>query len=374
MGDFRLISSDDHVFEPRDLWTTRLQPKFRDRAPQIFRMDDGSDWWFLNGRNLFPVTTGSQTSVRIDDPERLTYHDVYENVRPGGYDPDERIKDMDTDGVDVSVVYTTLGLGLFSNVHDVDFLTDLFRAYNDWVAEFCSAHPKRIKGIALLNVDDLESCIKEMKRCKNLGLVGGMISSYPSESRSYLSPDYEPLWAAGQDLDMPLSLHLGSNRPMEGQAFGNLDKMSASFQTNADHWTRMSLGNIIFTGVFERYPKLMVGSIEAELSWAPHFIDRLDYTYQQRARRDIWYRFKEAMLPSQYFHRNIFLSFQEDSLGIRLRDVIGVDQLQWGSDYPHHESTWPYSRKILGEILAECTEEEKAKITGGNAARLYHLD
>ena len=374
MGDFRIISSDDHVVEPQDLWTSRLGPEYKDRAPHIVRTEDGSDWWFMNDRRLTTVTTGTQAGVRIDDPDRLTFDGVYEDIRPGGYVPDDRIKDMDIDGVDVSVIYTTVGLSLFSNVQDVDFLTDLWRAYNDWLAEFCSAYPRRLKGIALLNVDDLESCIKEMERCAKLGFIGGMISVYPAETRSYNSPEYEPLWAAAQDLDMPLSLHIGTNRPATGQEFGDLDQLTAAFQTNSDHWTRMSIAHMIFSGVFERYPKLMVGSIETELSWVPHFLDRLDYTYQQRARRDIWYRFKEAMLPSQYFHRNIFLSFQEDSLGIRLRDIIGVDKLQWGSDYPHHESTWPYSRMILDEILADCTEDEKAKIAGGNATRVYHLE
>ena len=207
-----------------------------------------------------------------------------------------------------------------------------------------------------------------------MGLIGAMISVYPPETMSYNSPVFEPLWAAAQDLDMPLSLHLGTNRPGPGQGVITGLARTPADQSNLDHWTRMSLAHMIFSGVFERYPRLQVGSVEGELSWVPHFLDMLDYTYQQRARRDIWYRFKEAMLPSHYFHRNVFLGFQEDSLGIRLRDVIGVDKLQWGSDYPHHESTWPYSQRVLEEILSDCTEEERAKIAGGNAARVYHLD
>jgi predicted TIM-barrel fold metal-dependent hydrolase len=130
---------------------------------------------------------------------------------------------------------------------------------------------------------------------------------------------------------------------------------------------------MIFSGVFERYPKLQVGAVEHELGWAPHFLNQMDYTYTQRHRREFWHRFKEDMLPSDYFHRNVFLGFQEDGLGIRLRDLIGVDNLLWGSDYPHAESTFPKSKEILDDILADCTEDEKAKIVGGNAARIYHL-
>ncbi len=131
---------------------------------------------------------------------------------------------------------------------------------------------------------------------------------------------------------------------------------------------------MIFSGVFERHPKLQIGSIEMGLSWGPHFLDRIDYTYNQRQVEFTPYRFKEDMLPSDYFHRNVFLGFQEDAVGIRLRDIIGVDSLMWGGDYPHPESTFPRSRQIIDEILMECTEEEKAKITGENAARVYNLN
>ena len=131
---------------------------------------------------------------------------------------------------------------------------------------------------------------------------------------------------------------------------------------------------MIYSGVFERYPSLKVGTVEHELSWIPHFLDRLDYNYTQRAIGDNSYRFKGDVLPSDFYHSNVFLGFQEDALGIRDRHIIGVDNLQWGADYPHPESTFPRSREILENILADCTEEEKAKIVGGNCARIYRLD
>ena len=374
MAGFPIISADDHVLEPPDLWTSRVEPEFRDRAPRIIRMDDG-DWFVVQDVKMASMGFGTQTGMRLEAPERLIQEDIHENVRPGGYIPDDRIKDMDTDGVEVSVIYPTAGFILYHKVPESDLLTSLFAAYNDWIAEFCNSYPKRLKGIGLVNTDDVELGVGELERCAKMGLAGALISSYPPEASAYNSPEYDPIWAAAQDLEMPLSLHTGSNRlgPSQKELGSGVTSTAAS-ATNNDHWTRMSLAHMIFSGVFERYPKLQVGSIELELSWVPHFLDRLDYTYQQRARRDIWYRFKEAMLPSQYFHRNVFLGFQEDSLGIRLRDIIGIDSLTWGSDYPHHESTWPYSHQVLEEILADCTEDEKAKIAGGNAARIYNLD
>jgi predicted TIM-barrel fold metal-dependent hydrolase len=130
---------------------------------------------------------------------------------------------------------------------------------------------------------------------------------------------------------------------------------------------------MIFSGVFERHPSLMLAIVEFELAWVPHVLSAMDYTYRERHDEAI-VRFGNDMIPSDFFHRNVVLSFQEDAIGIRLRDVIGVDNMMWGSDYPHSESTFPQSRKILAEILAGVPDDERAKIAGGNTARVYNFD
>jgi len=373
MPNYRVISSDNHVFEPPDLWTSRAEPGFRDRVPQLFSQEDG-DWWYCDSHRVIGLSAGAQTGVRFEEPEKLVRTTTFDQVRPGGYIPEEHMKDMDADGVDVSIVYPTVGLLLYS-VPDSALLTEIFRTYNDWLAEFCQPFPSRLKGIAMINVDDVPSGVSELERCAKMGLAGGMITVYPPEGRGYDQPEYERLWATAQDLEMPLGLHIATNRPGPGQDFAGEERnrVRSSFLANADHWVRMSLGDMVFSGVFDRFPKLQVGSVEMELSWIPHFLDRIDYTYTQRVQQDR-YRFKEDMLPSDYIHRNVFFGFQEDALGIRQRDIIGVDNLMWGSDYPHVESTFPRSQQIIEEVLADCTEEEKAKIAGGNAARVYHLD
>jgi predicted TIM-barrel fold metal-dependent hydrolase len=137
---------------------------------------------------------------------------------------------------------------------------------------------------------------------------------------------------------------------------------------------RVSLGHLILEGVFERYPRLRVGSAEHEIAWVPYFLDRLDYTYTQRARRTHWVRYRTDVLPSDFFRQNAFLSFQEDAMGIRDRALIGVDGLMWGSDYPHTESTFPRSRTILERILDGVPGEERRQITASNVARLYQFD
>ena len=371
MSNFLVVSSDNHVFEPADLWTDRVDAKFKDRAPRIQRFEDG-EWWVCDGNQVVGLGAGAQAGKRFDEPESMTLADESENLRPGGWIPEEHIKDMDLDGVDVSIIYPTVGL-LMYGVPDKELLTNVFRVYNDWLAEFCSALPNRLKGIAALNIDDVAEGVNELKRCHKMGLVGAMITVYPPEDRPYSSPEYEPLWATAQDLGIPLSLHLNTGRSTPDRPFMDLGSAGRAFFTNIDHWVRMSLSHMIFSGVFERYPKLQAGSIEMELSWVPHFLDRLDYNYTQRPPMGDSYMFKEDALPRDYFHRNVFISFQEDGLGVRDREIIGVDNLMWGSDYPHFESTFPKSREILEETLGDCSDEEKAKIAGGNAARVYNF-
>ena len=374
MASYRVVSSDQHIFEPADLWTSRIEPKYRERCPQIKPFEDG-EIWVCDGRQGQANTQGTQAGLRFEHPEKINFIDKFENVRLGGYIPEEYMKDMDMDGVDVGIIYPSVSFMLYGTVPDGELLSASFRVYNDWLAEFCSVNLKRLGGVAVINVDDVHEGIREMERCRKIGLITAMIPVAVPEGRSYDQPEYEPLWAAAQDLDMPIGLHAASNRIGSGQGENSAARNDRrlSLSANFDHHARVSIADMIFSGVFERYPKLQVGSVEHEVSWAAHFIDRIDYNYMQRPMGIGGYRFKEDMLPSDYFRRNVFIGFQEDSLGIRLRDIIGVDLLQWGSDYPHQESTFPRSQEILEEILVDCTEEEKAKIVGGNAARVYKM-
>ena len=375
MSTYKVISSDSHVFEPADLWTSRIEPRFRNRCPRIMRTDRG-DFWYSDGKAGSGVGPGAQVGFRFDDPDKLSHVDVQENVRPGGYIPEEHVKDMDLDGIDVDILYPTAGLVFYKLVVDGQLLSAILATYNDWLAEFCSAYPSRLKGIAMINIDDVDGGVRELERCANMGLLGAMIPICLPHGKSYALPEYEPLWAAAQDLRMPLSLHIGTNRTGLDERDLPPHLWPPSAFVNLDPPLRDSLCDMIFAGVFERYPELRVGSVETELVWAAHFLEQMDFTYSQRPPGEgyRWRRFEEDMLPSDYFHRNVFLSFQESALGIRLRDVIGVETMLWGSDYPHVESTFPRSRQILDGILSDCTEDEKVKIAGGNAARVYNLD
>ena len=256
--------------------------------------EDG-DWWYCEGERIIGQHNGTATGVRFEEGEDLvSQKSLWEDVRPGGYIPEEHVKDMDADGVDAGLIYPSVGLALFRSVRDSRLLAALFRTYNDWLAEFCLVSPGRLRGIAMIDIDDIGSGVNEMERCARSGLAGAMVSVYPVEDRAYHLPDYGRLWAAAEDLDMPLSLHLATNRPGPSQTFWGPSAQPHAFLCNADHWPRMSLFHMIFSGVFERHPKLRVGVIETELSWVPHFLKQLDYNYTQRAHGQDAYRFRET--------------------------------------------------------------------------------
>ena len=372
MGPAVILSSDSHVFEPPDLWAKRIDRAFRDRAPRIQRIGGADQIVIETDQILSGIGLISNAGARFEAPETISGDGRFEDVPRGGYDPEQHLADMRLDGIAGEVLYPSQGLFYF-RIADSALMSAIFRAYNDWLADFCAADRKRLKGIAMINLDDVQEGIGELERAARLGLAGAMITEHPLDHRRYDQPEYEPFWAAAESLGMPLSLHTATRRQGKIRGAGEKTLRDASSRSTKAHYPALSMCDIIFSGVFERYPRLTLAIVEFELSWAPHILVSMDYTYRERTGEAI-YRFKSGMKPSDFFHRNVVLSFQEDAIGIRLRDVIGVDNMMWGSDYPHSESTFPRSRKILAEILASVPEAEQAKIVGGNTARVYGFD
>ena len=372
MAPAPILSSDSHVFEPPDLWTTRIDAAFRDRAPRMQRINGVDQLVVEEHQVIAGIGLISNAGARFEAPETISSQGRFEDVHQGGYDPEQHLKDMQLDGVAGEVLYPSQGLFYFK-VADTQLMSAIFRAYNDWLAEFCRTDPERLKGIAMINLDDVQDGIKELERTAKMGFAGAMITEYPLEDRRYDQPEYEPFWAAAQALDMPLSLHTATRRQGKIRGVGEKTLRDASSRVTKVFYPATSMCDMIFSGVFERYPNLKLAIVEFELAWVPYLLSSMDYTYRER-HEEALYRFKEGWRPSDFFHRNVFLSFQEDEVGIRLRDIIGVDNMMWGSDYPHSESTFPQSRQILAQILAGVPEDERAKIVGGNTARLYHFD
>jgi predicted TIM-barrel fold metal-dependent hydrolase len=367
-----VLSSDSHVFEPPDLWQTRIDRAFRDRAPRMQRIDGADQIVVEADQVLSGIGLISNAGARFEAPETISGNGRFEDVHRGGYDPEQHLADMRLDGVAGEVLYPSQGLFYF-RIADGALMSAIFRAYNDWLAEFCRTDAARLKGIAMINLDDVADGVAELERAARLGLAGAMITEYPLEHRRYDQPEYEPFWAAAEALGLPLSLHTATRRQGKIRGAGARTLRDASSRATKAFYPALSMCDMIFSGVFERHPRLTLAIVEFELAWAPHLLDTMDYTYRERHEEAI-YRFKDGRRPSDVFHRNVVLSFQEDAIGIRLRDVIGVDNMMWGSDYPHSESTFPRSRQILAEILAGVPSHEQARIVGGNTARVYGFD
>jgi predicted TIM-barrel fold metal-dependent hydrolase len=367
-----LLSSDSHIVEPPDLWTSRTSDE---RLPHVVREADG-DWWYIDGRKTMSFL-GIQTGMRFEkDPTKLRTSATFEEVSPAAYDPGAYLAANEEDGVWGAVIYPSEGLVIFS-VPNTEVVTASMAAYNDWIAEFCSHDTGRLKGIGMVNVDDPADATAELRRCHSLGLAGALITVAPPTWLPYRSREFDGFWSTAEELQMPLSLHVGTDRgdPRAKEFVLNVKNVPPSVFVNKDYPIRRTLADLMFSGVFERHPGLKIGTVEHELGWIPFFLQQLDYTYTDKPiRGPEWARLSDPdALPSQFFRTNCFASFQEDSLGMRLRDMIGVETLMWGSDYPHTESTFPRSREVLAEVLEGVPEDEVSRIVAGNAAELYHF-
>ena len=370
-----LISSDSHIVEPPDLWTQRAADD--DRLPRVVHEPDG-DWWYIDGRKTMSFL-GIQPGMRFDkDPAKLRISGTFDEVSPAAYDPKAYLTANEADGIWGTVIYPSEGLVLFS-VPNTTVVDRSMRIYNDWVADFCAHDTSRLKGIAMVNVDDPAVAADELRRCHGRGLAGALVTVAPPAWLPFRTRDFDVFWGTAAELNMPLSLHTATDRADPRATAGpRLDVQNAppSLFVTMDYQVRRSLADLLFSGVFERHPDLRIGTVEHELGWIPFFLSQLDYTCTDRpARGPEWKRFSDPdVVPSQFFRPNCFASFQEDAIGLRLRDLIGVDTLMWGSDYPRTESTFPRSRQVLAEILEGVPEGAAQRIVAGNAARLYGFD
>lgn len=253
-----------------------------------------------------------------------------------------------------------------------------FRAMNDWTADFASASPRKLAGSALINVENVGDAVEELQRCVNLRLKAAAIPTYPSDDAPYRLSKYEPLWTAAESLNLPLSMHAGSERPGPGRlSFGDFAMPAqkagdAAFRSTYHYWAMRSVADMVFAGVFQRHPDLRLAVVEHDVGWVPHFIRRMDMTYSEH-NYVTEIHFDNDALPSDFIRRNVYFTFMEDPVFVPLLSFVGADRVMWGSDYPHRESTWPRSREVLTRILHDLSDKDRKLMTYTNAADLYGL-
>jgi predicted TIM-barrel fold metal-dependent hydrolase len=364
---YKIIDADAHMCELPNLWVERIDRQFRERAPRVVKDPHGKKGSFFVCENLPPMrVSGAFAAGQTFDKKFLEAG--IEDALPGGWDPAERLKDMERDGVEAAVLYTTFGFVLFQ-IEDAALQEACFRVYNDWLAEFCSYAPKQLAGLALIPLFDVERGRQELERCRKMGLRGALIWASPPETQPYSAAVYDPFWATAQDLEMPLSLHLATGRRKESK----IDESNmAEFWVNLvarPHEIQHSLLMLIFSGVLERFPRLKFVSAENDIAWVPHVLERAD-KYHRRLKQG--YNVALSLKPSEYFRRQLYATFIDDPMGLKTYQLTGsADNFMWSTDYPHQASTWPRSQEVLARDFQGLPEDDKRKIVRDNAAKLY---
>ncbi len=363
--DFPLISADSHVTEPPNTYTEFIDPRFRDQAPHLENHGAAGDLFVIPGMAK-PVPMGLVAAAGKPAEEIRVAGVRFEELHRGGWDPDARLLDQDRDGVAAEVIYPTVGMQL-CNHRDFDYKKACFDAYNRWVAGFCGAHPERLIGCGQTAMRSPEEAVQDLKAIRALGLRGVMMPGNPAVE-DYDSPVYDAFWETAVELELPLSFHILTTRdttPLRGPLMNGFLAIIRGCQD--------IIGTLILGGVFERHPALKVVCVEADAGWVPHYMYRMDHAYKRHRH---WLPAGQALsrLPSEYFAENIYTTFQDDQVAFRCADLMNWRRLLWANDFPHSDSTWPWSQEMLAEHTSDLSEQEKDWILHDNVAELYALD
>lgn len=367
---FRLVSADSHIVEPPTLWSDRIDRKFRDRAPRIERGELGHEF-VCEGIAIPRKGIGLMaTAKKYAAPDDLNFsmHGDWSDVPPAAYDPDARIKEIDREGIEAELLYTSLGLVMYT-IPDTEFQHACFRAFNDWLADYCAAAPKRLFGVAMIPPRSPERAVAELERCARLGLRGAMISVDDDEARGYNHPDYDALWSAAAANNMPISLHVaGSTVP-----FNWTRNAFAEFSLGFTQ-TMFTIANMIFDGLFDRHPRLKVISVENDAAWPLAMLERMDDRF---LRDQGWAGQSQGLshekVPSQVFHEHVACSFMRDRTAIVNRELIGLKNIMWGSDYPHFDGGWPDAANRLAAQFDGVPLADQLRIGRTNCIEFYDL-
>ena len=354
-----MVSADGHVQEPKDLWKTRMPEEYWHRLPGVTVDDQGSQ---------FQKTEGFRP-LRIRNI-KMEGEDAYRNG--SGKTPEERISALALDGVDAEILFPNLGLTVWATP-DAKFSQLMCRAWNDWAWETFAEHNDRLAPMAAIATGDIEGAIVEIERCAKLGFRGVSLPCKPvwgppnHEDLNYNLPEFDPLWACIQDVDLPMTFHVSTGRdPRTSRGNGGA---LINYAVHSLAPTMEPIANLCASGVLDRYPRLIFGSVEAGIGWVAWTLQVLDEAYKKH---HMFVRPKLKMLPSEYFRQNGFASFQEDKVGLDLaREYNLVDNFLWANDYPHHEGTWPHSPQAIERTMGMLNDEERTKILGLNSARIF---
>lgn len=326
-----LISADSHVVEPRDLWTTRLPSELRDLVPEL--------------------------RARRED-------------KPGATDPADRLGVMETDSVSMEVLYPTYGLTQY-RLEDAHLQEECFRVYNDWIVEYCDATPGRLVGVPMIAAYDIDHAIAELRRTTDAGLKGALLWHIPPPGLEYTTDHYDRLWAAASEIGAPINLHIlsGFSYSSKQRARG-IEQFRGSVEYKLMDAIHV-LFDFIYYGTLERFPDLKLVLVEFEIGWIPWLLQQWDYYVRRHGEMN---GYSLSLTPSEYFERQVYATFVSDNVGTsQFARGWGIRNCMWSNDFPHGNTSWPNSRRIIARDLPGLSDRDRARVVRENVAELYRL-
>jgi len=379
----RLVDADAHIDPPYEFWAEYLPPHLRELAPRIEEEDD-CDYIVFEGKRRPVMMINNQAGRDAKDYKMKGKISEQRSARS----PETRLADMDLDGIDAAVLFGGGPLGTMNS----ELYIASFEAYNRWLSDFCNAAPKRLIGAAYLPMRDLDETLAMLRNAAKLGFrtvnipafpqskdgvsttmkvaniqmaAGAALAGDPSSSKTYADPEFDPLWAEIQELDMTVTIHLGGRIPRFGQKEYFLPDLVMSKVAMAE-----PVAIAIFGGVFERFPKLRFGIIESGVGWMAWMAEYMDRIWE---RHRYWTANELKTPPSFYMERNVWGSFINDRTGILMRDLPGGRNIMWSSDYPHSETSFPHSHDVIARDFAGVPDKDINEIVCERARRLFFV-
>lgn len=367
---YDLISVDDHIIEPADVWTDRLPARLREAGPHV-ESDGDREYWVFEGERTetmgLNAVAGREKEDFSTDPVRFT------DMIPGCYDPVERVADMDRDGVRASLGFPTFPrfAGVrFSDAKDKNLAGLCVSAWNDFVLdEWCPTAPDRFIPMVIGHLWDPDAMGAEIRRCADKGSRALSFCENPAVlGLPSLHSDYwDPVWRAATETDTVLCMHIGTSGKMPHTADdAPMSVGIALAPTNA----QSACTDILMSRIPIEFPTIKFVMSEGGIGWVPFALERADYTWDRHRH---WAHLDGDIRPSEVFDRNVWVAFIDDVIGMQLRHEIGVHKIMWECDYPHSDSSWPHSQKRVTELLEGVPADEADLMTHGNAEKLFRF-
>ncbi|MGE9809454.1 amidohydrolase family protein [Janibacter sp. G1551] len=370
--DVQIISVDDHVIEHPRVWLDRMPAKYQDVAPRIERADDGNDWWIYEGEKAgnfaLNAVAGKEPKDFGMDPRS------YDDMLPGCHDIKDRLRDMDLEGVHAQLCFPNFAGFAGSTLQkskDLELATACVRAYNDFILdEWCAYDPGRQIPLLTLPYWDIDASVAEFERTVPLGAKSFTFPELPDRIGlpSWHTNHWDPLLSRANEADIPLSLHFGSGGAPQVSPEGSTSNFCISISAFATQ-SMITTIELLNSPVFHKFPKLRMALSEGGIGWLPYVLERMEYVWV----RHRWYNdVNREVGPRELWDRgHLGGCFISDDAGISMRHVIGVDKIMFESDYPHSDSNWPHTRKILAESLADVPDDEATAMCEDNARKFY---